>query len=163
MHISLMFIIHQANKLRENKHSNEVLHTGKNAQQKEVFCVRDNTYSIKHKHKQLSLATYTFTYMLLYIAACFPPILSWSRNSQQIKSNCDYLKWFKWQHHCKVHYKARFPLPEFTGRVDGPWTRVVETGLKSVKQRRITGTEKSSVNAEMTTKLSSRSRLRSAF
>ena len=27
--------------------------------------------------------------------------------------------------------KARFPLPEFTARVHGPWTRVVETGLKA--------------------------------
>ena len=28
--------------------------------------------------------------------------------------------------------KARFPLPELTGRIDGPSTRVVETGLNAV-------------------------------
>jgi len=28
--------------------------------------------------------------------------------------------------------KARFPLPELTARVDGPSTRLVETGLKRV-------------------------------
>jgi len=29
-----------------------------------------------------------------------------------------------WQYHWYIETKARFPLPELTDRVDGPWTRV---------------------------------------
>ena len=38
-----------------------------------------------------------------------------------------------WQH-CWRGPKGRFPLPEFTGRVLCPWTRVVETDLNPPKQ-----------------------------